>query len=56
MISLLCGILKKHTNGFIYKIETHSHRQQTYSKKQTNKKYGYQKGKVGGRNKLTVWD
>ena len=37
---------KRNTNEFIYKIEAHRHRKQTYS---------YQRGKMG-EDKLGVWD
>ena len=39
MVSLICGLLKNDTNKLIYKTEISS---------ETEKTYGYQKGKPGG--------
>ena len=49
MISLIYEIFKKmiRTNLFTKQKQTHRLRKQTY---------GYQRGKVGGRDKLGVWD
>ena len=41
------NLKKNHTNELIYKTETDKLRKQTY---------GYQRGKVGGRDKLGDWD
>ena len=41
------NLKKNHTNELIYKTETDKLRKQTY---------GYQRGKVGGRDRLGVWD
>jgi len=46
MTSLICGILKKETNGLIYKTEIDLQRKQTY---------GHEREKQG-KDKLGVWD
>ena len=48
MVSLICAIKKNYTNEPIYKIE----RDSQISKRH----YGFQRGKVGGRDKCGVWD
>ena len=46
-ITSMQNLKKIDTNELIYKTETHRLRKQAY---------GYQRGKVGGRYKLGVWD
>ena len=46
-ISFISGILNNDTNELIYKTEIDS---------QTSKTYGHQRGNVGRREKLGVWD